>query len=324
MSSRLKRSFTNGIGAFPSKILQDVELVRSIVEDRRVLLRHLHLCPTNRCDLSCSFCAYRDRDLSAELPYDKIVEALECAYSLGCRAVTISGGGEPLLHPRIADVVAVCTQLGIGVGIVTNGLRIAQLPTGVAWCRVSLSPERNLDETLLELADVVTSRPDVGWGFNYVLSVNALPLPTPSLNTLLQDVSQLVTFAREYNFTHVKIASDVYDSSPLLMNAVRRIPRDDRVVFWSRGDGTPGAKQCWVSLMRPVLAADGRILPCCAVQHAVESVTKDFCCDMGKSFERVWSGQQYFDGAKCVHCYYSRHNEVLQALMEKVEYSAWV
>jgi len=41
--------------------------------------------------------------------------------ALGCKAVQLHGG-EPLLNPRLADLVAYCSSLGMFTGIATNGL----------------------------------------------------------------------------------------------------------------------------------------------------------------------------------------------------------
>jgi sulfatase maturation enzyme AslB (radical SAM superfamily) len=70
-------------------------------------------------------------------------EIAEDLVAMGVRAVTFSGGGEPLIYPRIADVVE---RLGVGsvqVGMLTNGSRLFgeaadALAAHATWVRVSI------------------------------------------------------------------------------------------------------------------------------------------------------------------------------------------
>ncbi|MGB8266476.1 MAG: radical SAM protein [Candidatus Velthaea sp.] len=111
---------------------------------------HVRIKPINACNHRCWFCAYRrddlqlgsDMDLKDRIPAAKMDEIVDDLIAMGVRAVTFSGGGEPLLYPGIAGVVERLAQGGIAIGCLTNG---AYLTGEVAdafarygtWIRVS-------------------------------------------------------------------------------------------------------------------------------------------------------------------------------------------
>ena len=113
------------------------------------------------CNQDCSFCAYRmSGNLSNELfgvaredgsvnnnpnrmiPYEKIVEILEDAAKMGIKAIQLTGGGEPTVHPKFEQVVEKCYELGLEVGLVTNGVKLSpkaiDLLTKATWVRISV------------------------------------------------------------------------------------------------------------------------------------------------------------------------------------------
>lgn len=81
--------------------------------------------PTNRCQLQCFFCSRQtslrplgDLDLAtAELIVQEAASRPECA-------LRFTGWGEPLLHPRIADLAAMVKSAGLPLKIYTNGLAL--------------------------------------------------------------------------------------------------------------------------------------------------------------------------------------------------------
>jgi pyruvate-formate lyase-activating enzyme len=85
----------------------------------------VNLEPTNVCQLDCLFCS---RQLSKrplgylDLALAKTIFAEMAAYKGA--AVRLSGWGEPLLHPKISEIVALAKQNGLKVKIYTNGLAL--------------------------------------------------------------------------------------------------------------------------------------------------------------------------------------------------------
>jgi len=112
---------------------------------------HIRLKPTNVCNHNCYFCAYRtddldlggDMNLKDRLPTEKMAEIVEDIVSMGVKAVTFTGGGEPLLYPTIVETVEQLAAGGVKVSALTNasqlrGKRAEVLARHATWVRVSI------------------------------------------------------------------------------------------------------------------------------------------------------------------------------------------
>ena len=78
---------------------------------------------TRRCNLTCGYCKEDDRT-SDPVPYDKLAVRLAKLAELRAWAVCLTGG-EPTMHPRLADLVAEMRRLGFKRRqLITNGMRL--------------------------------------------------------------------------------------------------------------------------------------------------------------------------------------------------------
>ena len=79
---------------------------------------------TNACNATCDFCNFANGKIKrSELRWidvDRFPRALEILHGRGIRYLSFFGG-EPLLHPRLPDLIAMSTAKGMGVAIITNG-----------------------------------------------------------------------------------------------------------------------------------------------------------------------------------------------------------
>ncbi|MBV8073960.1 MAG: radical SAM protein [Candidatus Eremiobacteraeota bacterium] len=112
---------------------------------------HIRIKPTNACNQSCWYCAYRVEHLSLgsemeirdKIPREKMLEIAGDVVAMGVRAVTFSGGGEPLVYPHLAETVRTLGQGGVAVGCLTNGAALRgeaaeALGAYATWVRVSI------------------------------------------------------------------------------------------------------------------------------------------------------------------------------------------
>jgi len=84
---------------------------------------------TNVCNATCDFCNYaKDKTFVTDhkwLDFDRACRALDILHGRGIRYLTFSGG-EPLLHPRMADLVGEAGRRGMRPSIVTNGSALTE------------------------------------------------------------------------------------------------------------------------------------------------------------------------------------------------------
>jgi len=307
----LNNSSYSSANSYPVKVLKDIKLVDSIVNEKKVLLRHLQLCPTNRCNLKCEFCSCDDRNKHLELSYKKIDDILVSAKLYGCKGITITGGGEPLLHPDIEKIVDRCKSLDIKVGLVTNGIILPKIPKNIHWCRVSFDPSRKIPE---HFRTVIKENPQIDWSFSYVL----YQVPW--------NIEKLVNLGNELEVTHIRVVSDILNPNVHFMQQAKDFLKgiDSRVIYQDRSYPTKGIKKCLISLLKPIIAADGKIYPCCGIQYSTKNAPLDFHHDMGDNLEEIHTQQKNFNGSLCDVCYYSKYNELLNLLIDKVEHKEWV
>ena len=308
-------SFTSA-NRFPAKLLSDA----SVADDQnRIRPVHLQLCPTNICNLNCSFCSCADRSRSDVLPFEEIRQILREFYILGTRAITYTGGGEPLTHPRINDVLDVARNLGIENGLVTNGLLLDRLTTNaLTWIRVSFCDDRDLSSDFLAIVDRAVERtPRVDWAFSYVL--------TPKAD--FAKIRKILEFAADHRFTHVRMVDDLLNVEACMEMEALRVelhgcPGEALAIYQGRKSYVRGCSRCWISLLKPVIGADGRVWPCCGTQYAIDGLAHDFSDQMAmgtwREFRDRLIDQVYFDGSRCDRCYYEDYNNVLAIMKTSV------
>jgi len=298
---------------YPVKLIKN----RDVLEGNRIKPVHIQLSPTNKCNLKCGFCSCKNENRDTELSFEEIQLIISKFSTLGTKAVTITGGGEPLMHPDINEIIAEFHKYGIEVGLVTNGLLLRKLFPwdSLTWVRISCSDERKFDKKLYK-----NLNGGIDYAFSYVATRHFDP----------DNLSRYIDFANQNNFTHVRVVSDLIDldSAPLVstMKTLVSVP-DDLVIYQGRRKYEKGNAKCYISLLKPLIAADGKIYPCCGVQYAKDdalSFPDSMCMGNVGVIEDIWGEQKVFDGSKCKRCYYGNYNDILSDLVSDIKHLSFV
>lgn len=133
------------------KFLNFTDRLEALRERRVVAPVHVRIKPINRCNHNCWYCAYRvenlqlgaDMDEADRIPDAKMAEIVEDVIAMGVKAVTFSGGGEPLLYKGLPDIVTRLAAGGVRVATLTNGANLrGRMADAFAdhgtWVRISL------------------------------------------------------------------------------------------------------------------------------------------------------------------------------------------
>ena len=111
---------------------------------------YVRIKPINKCQHKCFFCIYNGEysgmheNMSKKdmLSKDKMFEILDNFKEIGVKALTYTGGGEPLLYPYIIDTLKKTKDNGIDLSIITNGqlLKDDKLKEIIdaKWIRISM------------------------------------------------------------------------------------------------------------------------------------------------------------------------------------------
>ncbi|HEY0836143.1 MAG TPA: radical SAM/SPASM domain-containing protein [Azospirillum sp.] len=133
------------------KFLGFTDRLQALREGTLVAPVHIRIKPINRCNHHCWYCAYRadtlqlgeDMDLDSVIPEAKMFEIVEDVVAMGVKAVTFSGGGEPLLYKPLPDVIDRLAAGGVRVGCLSNGANLrGRMADAFArhgtWMRISI------------------------------------------------------------------------------------------------------------------------------------------------------------------------------------------
>jgi MoaA/NifB/PqqE/SkfB family radical SAM enzyme len=310
-------------GVFPVKLLQCDGVVDKY---QRIKPVHIQLNLTNKCNLSCGFCSCQNRSKGTELDFHKAEKIIDMYAKLGCQAVTITGGGEPTLYKNLPKILKLCKQLGLEVGLVTNGINVDNVENLdlLTWIRVSFDDSRHFDHTFKhDLISAVTKYRTVDWSFSYVV-------------TGAHDYGQIIKvihFANEYCFTHTRLVSDLLNLDNIVnmdrvKKAIEPYVKDDRVIYQGRKSFTGGRKKCLISLLKPVITVEGEIYPCCGTQYAKGSGSYDYdqsmCMGVWEDADDMYLRQEYFDGSDCDRCYYDSYNTALDSMTLDVNHKEFI
>lgn len=105
----------------------------------------VEISPVAHCNSRCTFCALDFTEYrKATLDYDILVSRLKEMGELGIKSAHFAGEGEPMLHPKINEIVAATKQSGIDVAFTSNGTkmdaRFVEKSLGsCSWVKISLN-----------------------------------------------------------------------------------------------------------------------------------------------------------------------------------------
>ncbi len=128
------------------KIYSHPDLIQDVLTERPRIPRHFELDPSNRCNLACHGCHFaysHESNPQSDMPlslFRKIVGEMKKG---SVKAVTFTGGGEPLFNPNHLEFFKLTKEAGIEMGMYTNGV-LLDGPTAdfvaryFKWCYISL------------------------------------------------------------------------------------------------------------------------------------------------------------------------------------------
>jgi len=86
---------------------------------------HVELDLTDRCNVACYFCNQQDLRTKEQLPLDTITGLLDELVASGLKSVRLSGGGDPLFHKQIVEVLDNLAARGVVIdNLTTNGMAL--------------------------------------------------------------------------------------------------------------------------------------------------------------------------------------------------------
>jgi len=135
------------------KIFHFPEKLKSLPAENSEILPPLHirLKPTNICNHNCIYCAYKKdslqlgKDMKQKnfIGKEKMFEIIDDISDMGVKALTFSGGGEPLCYPYILETAEKLCHTPVKFALLTNGEKLEGPVAEIfahhgLWIRVSM------------------------------------------------------------------------------------------------------------------------------------------------------------------------------------------
>lgn len=141
----------------PYKIFHYPDKLHSLTPDTPITAPvHIRIKPTNICNHNCYYCAYRkegmqlgqDMRIQDYIAKDKMLEICDDIVEMGVKAVTFTGGGDPLMYPYLLEAAQLLHKGGVKLAMLTNGARlygdVAEFFAHHAvWVRISMDGWNN-------------------------------------------------------------------------------------------------------------------------------------------------------------------------------------
>ena len=332
------------------KIFAHSEALRDIAQRKRIAPVYIRIKPTNCCNHKCYYCSYADSALGLrdavdkrdQIPWDKMREIISDMRDMGVKAVTFSGGGEPLLYPHIVEAMREILEAGIDLSVITNGQLLkderAEALSGAKWVRVSFDsadaetysrvrsiPLSAFDEVCDNLRNFARIKRDFcELGVNYVVN-----------HENAAQVFDMARMVKGLGVNHIKFAArvtkDLFEyHAPFKESVIAQLRRAKaelegdgfRVVDKYEGDFDSalvfhrGYRTCYINKLFTVIAADCKVYFCHDKAYVSSGVVGDL---REMSFKELWYSPdvvkrcETFDAQEeCDHhCVYDDRNELL-------------
>ena len=348
----------------PLKYLSYADHLAALRERRVAAPVHIRIKPTNRCNHNCWYCAYRVDGLQLgeemreadQIPEAKMMEIVDDLIAMGVKAVTFSGGGEPLLYKPLPAVIDRLAEGGVRVAALTNGSNLKgrvgeALARHATWVRVSVdawddasytasrgAPDGAFTQLLANMRDFKAS------GTTAVLGVSLIVSKDNAAR-----IAEAVGLFKEAGAAHVKLSAAVVANDAAANNAYHREFKEtaDRQISQAMGLNGDGFSVldhyhemserfektydfCPYLMFLTVIGADQHVYTC---QDKAYTTPGDMGSIEHRSFRDLWFSEEHrarlyaFDPrANCRHhCVtHAKNLSILEFLSIDPEHAAFV
>jgi len=336
----------------PYKILYHIPTILEILSGKNPFPVSCEIDPSNYCNHSCEWCYFvesRESHLTS-IPREILLRVVEELAKGGTKAITFTGGGEPLLNEATLPAIEKASAHGIKIGLVSNGALLDKekcefVVKHCSFVRFSVdagssktfeavhrpkNPKTdNFDKIMQNLSYLVEAKKriekEMPIGIGFVVhpkNYEEIYLAAELFKKIGADYFQLrPVFSPDNTLSMTEVwlkAAEFIDKSLNLNDTSYQVLPIQR-----RFDEIMGAKrrysQCLIHSLLAVVGADARLYLCSIFRGSDKFVLGDL---RKESFEKIWNGErrnlaiQSIDVNKCPACRYAVYNEIMDYLDE--------
>lgn len=340
------------------KVFHHADALDALLAQEQRAPFYIRLKPTNLCNHHCAYCTYGSGDTEEKtanrddikhtdmIPWLKMQEVIKDMGDMGLKAVTFSGGGEPLTYPHIKEAVQLIQDNGIELSLITNGSLlggdIAKSFYAARWIRVSF--DSPVPETYAALRGVsefefervigniknfaINKDDDCVLGINFVISkanykevyeaaklVKKLGVDNIKFAAVVENVPQYHLSIKDEVIEQIHAAvSDFQDETFRIINNYENDWMD-------KNFSVQPFSTCYTCRLVTVIAADQRVYLCHTRAYDSHAIVGDL---HDNSFKEMWFSEetkaklsQLKPMIECKNfCVYQERNQLIQAYFD--------
>jgi len=323
---------------------------------------HVQLIISDFCNQNCNFCAYRTEGYQSNelfkiynngvinnnprrmIPLSKLNEIIADCKTMGVKAIQITGGGEPTVHPDFDQVISTILDADIDVSVVTNGLLMtekrAALLSQCSWVRVSIDSAcsdtyakiRRVKQEEFEivkrnvkrLSNIANRKAYVGIGYtithdNYREIYDGCKL-AKSLG--VDNIRISAVFQNDNHKYFEDMESEILDNlnrSEELNDDAFRVFNNFKSRYNDLEQGRPDYHKCHYMHFTTYIGGDQNVYVCCVNSYNERGLIGSI---VDKSFKELWDSQlkqdlfNNYDANKCDRCMFNDKNRFIESLVQ--------
>jgi MoaA/NifB/PqqE/SkfB family radical SAM enzyme len=255
-----------------AKLVKHLDKLKDVQSGKPVGPVMVHLALTNRCNLNCSYCCYGGRDKGQELTKEQAFNIIDQFDILGTKGLEITGGGDPLLHPDINEIVRYGKRAGMSIGLITNGIAYEKFSewNKLDWIRISSHAlnynNPDLQVKFREAIQTAQEVPGLDVGSVHIYTGSDIALESVVLfmehYKVPTRITPDLTKSPEWIKTNMEHAGDLLKNK---FNAKYSFISDFNIKF-SRENNN-----CWMHLVKPYIHPDGNVYVCPGASFSPEN-----------------------------------------------------
>ncbi|MBN2307980.1 MAG: radical SAM protein [Candidatus Hydrogenedentes bacterium] len=330
------------------RILTHYQEARMILDGKMPPPRTAIVYPTYVCNQNCVWCEYREENehLRTVMPDDKFRALMRELRELGVAGTEFCGGGEPTLHPILADVIRESKANGMSIGLLTNGTKCCDelgeaLVDCASYVRVGFDgacaetvervkrpkhPDVTFDAVCANIREMIALRDARGAGVRISMKV---VLDSSNYDELEDCVRLALDLGVDsIQFKAARLCETELDAAQTA-EVERRLAaiRAQNLAIPVVGgvEKLNMATKCWLTPLQIMIDPLGDVFLCCYYIHRRESHR------IGNAFEQplhdIWYSERHWEAIRNIHppecnnldCRFVRYNAIMTKLLVETD-----
>ncbi len=329
-----------------TRILTHWPEARMIREHKMPAPRTAIVYPTYVCNQDCLWCEYNYENTSREtksiMPKESLFKLIDDLRTLGVQGVEFCGGGEPTLHPNLAELVRDMKSKGTSVGLLTNGTKLkGELASALVDCasyvRVGFdgaspevvnqvkrprTPEARFEAVCDNIANMMALRRERGTGVKISVKV------VVDRNNVVE-LEDCVTLAQQLGVDSIQFKAARLVDSELTPDECAHLDvqlaelrvRYPGMVIVGGAEKINMTTHCWLTPLQLTVDPLGEVYLCCYYRHRKDKHSIGNC--FSTPLHDLWYSEDHWraiDGIQpheCnnLDCRFVKYNQIMDAVM---------